>query len=84
MPTYKTIRASPLQREYKWELRISFLPSSRKNPFTLLTNSCFIKMADEPVPPRPMLLKLQLCFKQRNRQYSADDWVSLAFVSLAL
>ena len=78
------IRASPLQREYKQELRISFLPSSRKNPFALLTDSCFIKMADEPVPPRPMLHKLQLCFKQPNRQYSADDWLSLACVSLAL
>ena len=32
-----SIRSSPLQRDYKQELRISFLPSSPKNPFTLLT-----------------------------------------------
>ena len=49
----------------------------------LLTDSCFIKMPDEPVPPRPMLHKLQLCFKQPNLQYSADE-LSLACVSLAL
>ena len=39
-------------------------------------------MTDEPVPSRPMLHKLQLCLKQSNRQYSADDWVSRACVSL--
>ena len=38
-------------------------PRSRKNPFALLTDCCFIKMADDPVLPRPMLHKLQLCFK---------------------
>ena len=41
-------------------------------------------MAEEPVPPRPMLHKLQPCFKQPNRQYTADNWLSLACVSLAL
>ena len=39
-----------------------------KNPFALLTDSRFIKMADEPIPPRPVLHKLQLSFKQPNRQ----------------
>ena len=41
-------------------------------------------MADEPCPPRPMLHRLQLCFKQPNRQYNVDDWLSHACVSLAL
>ena len=41
----------PCNASINEELRVSFLPSSRRNPFALLTDSCFIKMADKPVPP---------------------------------
>ena len=37
--------------------------------FVLLTVTCLIKKPNEPIPPQPMLHKLQLCFKQPNRQY---------------
>ena len=54
-------------------------PRSRKNPFAPLTDSCFIKMADEPVLPRPMVHKLQLCFKQTNRHAVRMNFPSLVF-----